>query len=59
VEEVGAEGVTVVVVLEEAEAAEVEVAVAVVAEEEEVHLVDNLPLHPQPQHQARLTTVEG
>jgi hypothetical protein len=42
-----------------AEAAVAEAAVeeaAVEAAVEEVHPVDNLPLRPQPQHQAHLTT---
>ena len=56
-EEVGAaEEVAVAVMLEEAEAVVVE---AAEEEEEEVHPVDNLLLRPRPQHQARLTMVEG
>jgi hypothetical protein len=54
VEEAEAEAVEVAGAV--AEEAVEEVAEAAEEEEEEVHPVDNLPLRPQPQHQAHLTT---
>jgi pyruvate-formate lyase-activating enzyme len=60
VEEVEAEEETVEAAEEEAVEAAAEEAVeavaAVAAAVGEVHPVDSLPLHPQPRHQAHLTT---